>query len=47
MNGLAYRLSTLFNIYVQTSVDELEFHGVGKTERTNIKASVEKTSKST
>ncbi|MBB1100022.1 hypothetical protein H5R88_07920 [Limosilactobacillus sp. WF-MT5-A] len=41
----AHHLSTIFNIYVQTSVDELEFHGVGKTERTNIKASLKKLAK--
>lgn len=41
----AYRLSTIFNIYVHSSVDELEFHGVGKTERTNIKASLKKLAK--
>ena len=41
----AYRLSTIFNIYVHSSVDELEFHGVDKTERTNIKASLKKLAK--
>lgn len=42
---VAYRLSTLFNLDVRTSIDELEFHGVGKTERTNIKASLQKLAK--
>lgn len=42
---VAYRLSTIFNLDIQTSVDELEFHGVGKTERTNIKASLKKLAK--
>ena len=42
---VAYRLSTIFNLDIQTSVDELEFHGVGKTERTNIKASLQKLAK--
>ncbi|KEK16617.1 hypothetical protein HQ33_05675 [Limosilactobacillus reuteri] len=41
----AYRLSTIFNIYVHSSVDELEFHGVDKTERTNIKTSLKKLAK--
>ena len=42
---VAYRLSTILNLDIQTSVDELEFHGVGKTERTNIKASLQKLAK--
>lgn len=41
----AYHLSTIFNLDIQTSVDELEFHGVGKTERTNIKSSLKKLAK--